>query len=425
MHLRRLWLRDFRSYEELELDFAPGLTVVVGENGTGKTNLLEAAGFLSTLASFRGMPTEAMIRNGAERANIRGEVLVGEREVLLETEFSRSARTRVLVNKQALPKTAALREVLRVSVFSPDDLVLIKGGPAERRHYLDDVLASLHPRNAACLADLDKILRQRNALLKQAGGRLSAEIGFTLDVWDDKLASVGSMVGSLRSGLLEALRPAISEAYADIADRPTQLGVKYETAWINNGLSDALAQGRSDDVRRGLSLVGPHRDDVALLIEGRPSRTQASQGEQRTLALALRLAAHRHIAVLTGAPPLLLLDDVFSELDPIRSDALVRHLPPGQSLLATAGVIPRAAEVQARVAVSRLGMVSEALGFNAVGPTSSPEPMVPSSNRQAGLGAPAFNAVGRRGLGGQVLSLAGTHSGLTVDNTGEIVDDQL
>jgi DNA replication and repair protein RecF len=394
MHLHRLWLRDFRSYEELELDLAPGLTVVVGENGTGKTNLLEAAGFLSTLASFRGTPTEAMIRNGAETANIRGEVRVGEREVLLETEFSRSARTRVLVNKQALPKTAALREVLRVSVFSPDDLVLIKGGPSERRNYLDDVLASLHPRNAAALADLDKILRQRNALLKQAGGRLTPEIGFTLDVWDDKLVAVGTMVGELRQSLLDAIRPVISEAYADIADRPAQIGAQYESSWMALGLADALGSGRADDVRRGLSLVGPHRDDVALLIEGRPSRTQASQGEQRTLALALRLAAHRHIAVSTGFPPLLLLDDVFSELDPIRSDALVRHLPAGQSLLATAGAIPMAAEVQARVSVCRPALLSEA---------------VPRHQRAWSDGR----------------MLEGTDSGSAVDNTGEIVDDQL
>jgi DNA replication and repair protein RecF len=365
MHLRRIWLRDFRSYDELQLDLAPGLTVVVGENGTGKTNLLEAAGFLSTLTSFRGTPTEAMIRNGAERANIRGEVLVGEREVLLETEFSRSARTRVLVNKQALSKTAALREVLRISIFSPDDLVLIKGGPSERRHYLDEVLASLHPRNAAALADLDKILRQRNALLKQAGGRLSPEIGFTLDVWDDKLASVGTMVGAA-----------------------------YESSWRSTGLGHSLSEGRNDDVRRGLSLVGPHRDDVALSIEGRPSRTQASQGEQRTLALALRLAAHRHVAVSTGSPPLLLLDDVFSELDPLRCEALVRHLPPGQSLLATAGVIPRSAEVQARVSVSRSGLFSAACQRATVSPHTAMWSSTPTS-------------------------------GSTVDNAGEIVDDQV
>jgi DNA replication and repair protein RecF len=404
VHLRRLWLHDFRSYDELELDLAPGLTVIVGENGTGKSNLLEAAGFLSTLSSFRGTPTEAMIRNGADRSNIRGEVVVGDREVLLETEFSRTARTRVLVNKQALPKTAALREVLRISVFSPDDLVLIKGGPLERRNYLDDVLASLHPRNAAALADLDKILRQRNALLKQAGGRLSAEIGFTLDVWDEKLTSVGTMVGNLRHRLLEEIRSVISAAYSDIADRPAHVGALYETSWMKTGLGEALAQGRNDDVRRGLSLLGPHRDDVVLSIEGRPSRTQASQGEQRTLALALRLAAHRHIALSTGSPPLLLLDDVFSELDPIRSDALVRHLPPGQSLLATAGIVPQAAEVQARISVRRLSLVSEAIPV--AGGSVLPREVVTEIGRVSSHPIFPFD------------------SGSPVDNAGEIVDDQ-
>jgi DNA replication and repair protein RecF len=411
MHLRRLWLRDFRSYEELELGLAPGLTVVVGENGTGKTNLLEAAGFLSTLSSFRGTPIEAMIRNGADRSNIRGEVLVGDREVLLETEISRTARTRVLVNKQALPKTAALREVLRISVFSPDDLVLIKGGPSERRNYLDDVLASLHPRNASALADLDKILRQRNALLKQAGGRLSPEIGDTLDVWDDKLTSVGTMVGNLRRQLLDALGPVISAAYTDIADRSAQIGALYETAWMTSGLEHALAQGRNDDVRRGLSLVGPHRDDVALLIEGRPSRTQASQGEQRTLALALRLAAHRHIALSTGFPPLLLLDDVFSELDPIRSDALVRHLPPGQSMLATAGVIPHAAEVQARIAICRSSLFSEAVPFD--------RESVRAGTEQLGADE------GESERFTDTNTLLSTDLGWPVDNAGEIVDDRI
>jgi DNA replication and repair protein RecF len=298
------------------------------------------------------------------------------------------------VNKQALSKTAALREVLRISIFSPDDLVLIKGGPSERRHYLDDVLASLHPRNAAALADLDKILRQRNALLKQAGGRLSPEIGFTLDVWDDKLASVGTMVGNLRRELLEALRPAVNQAYSDIADRSAQVGAAYESSWWSTGLGHSLSEGRNDDVRRGLSLVGPHRDDVALSIEGRPSRTQASQGEQRTLALAFRLAAHRHVAVSTGSPPLLLLDDVFSELDPLRCEALVRHLPPGQSLLATAGVIPRSAEVQARVSVSRSGLFSAACQRATVSPHTAMWSSTPTS-------------------------------GSTVDNAGEIVDDQV
>jgi DNA replication and repair protein RecF len=360
MHLHRVWLHDFRSYEAADVSLAPGLTVLVGDNGTGKTNLLEAIGYLSSLSSFRGVPTDGMVRMGADRAVVRGEVLQNartpnERTVLIESELVPNGRNRVLLNKQPLPKTRALRDILRVSVFSPDDLVLVKGGPGERRNYLDEVFAALHLRNDALLSDLDRIVRQRNALLKQSGGRLSAEIGFTLDVWDAKLASTGAALCAARFSLVDQLRPALQQAYTDIADRPAPIDITYNPSWSGGpeGLAAALEVSRNDDVRRGLTLVGPHRDDVLLRIEGRPSRTHASQGEQRTLALSLRLASHRLLTAELEAAPVLLLDDVFSELDPTRSDALVRHLPPGQSLLATAGFVPPAADVQARLSVSR------------------------------------------------------------------------
>ena len=338
MTLQRLWLRDFRSYEEAEVSFGPGLTVVVGPNGTGKTNLLEAAGYLSILGSFRGAPSEALVRLGAERGVVRAEIDAGGRSVLIESEIVPSGRNRVLVNKQPLNRNRELRDVLRITVFSPEDLSLVKGGPGERRSYLDGVLTMLHPRNEAMLTELERVLRQRNALLKQVGGRLSAEAGFTLDVWDAKLGHVGTDVARARLALLDELRPFVGTAYGDVADRPAPVTLTYRSVWFDrpDGLPGALAEGRSDDARRGLSLIGPHRDDVELLIEGRPSRTHASQGEQRTLSLALRLAAHRLLTDRLGEPPLLLLDDVFSELDPQRSDALVRHLPPGQALLASA-----------------------------------------------------------------------------------------
>lgn len=357
MTLRRLWLRDFRSYVEAEVSFGPGLTVIVGPNGTGKTNLLEAAGYLSILGSFRGVPNDGLVRLGADRCVIRGEVNTGGREVLIETEVVTAGRGRVLVNKQPLKRNRELRDVLRITVFSPEDLVLVKGGPGERRTYLDDILATLHPRHEAMLTELERVLKQRNALLKQAGGRLTAEVGFTLDVWDDKLDRVGTDVAQARVVLLDELRPFATAAYADVADRPVPVGATYRSAWFDSshGLAGALAAGRHDDVRRGLSLVGPHRDDLELLIDGRPSRTHASQGEQRTLALALRLASHRLVAARLGSPPLLLLDDVFSELDPLRSDALVRSLPAGQAFLATAGFIPPAAQVESTLHVSRAG----------------------------------------------------------------------
>jgi DNA replication and repair protein RecF len=355
MTLRRLWLRDFRSYAEAEVSFGPGLTVVVGPNGTGKTNLLEAAGYLSILASFRKVPTDGLVRLGAERCVIRGEVDASGREVLIESEVVLGGRSRVLLNKQPLKRNRELRDVLRITVFSPEDLLLVKGGPGERRDFLDDVLVMLHPRNDAMLSELERVLRQRNALLKQAGGRLSPEVGFTLDVWDDKLGKIGTDVAECRRDLLDELRPYVVKAYEDVADRAAPVQLAYGSAWLESpdGLAGALARGRSDDVRRGLSLVGPHRDEVEMLIEGRPSRTHASQGEQRTLALALRLAAHRLVTERLGSSPLLLLDDVFSELDPARSDALVRHLPPGQALLATAGFVPPAAEVESVLCVSR------------------------------------------------------------------------
>lgn len=206
MTLQRLWLRDFRSYDEAEVVFGPGLTVVVGPNGTGKTNLLEAAGYLSILGSFRGVPTEGLVRLGAERSVIRGEIDAEGRSVLVETEIVMTGRNRVLVNKQPLKRNRELRDVLRITVFSPEDLILVKGGPGERRSYLDELLTMLHPRNEAMLTELERVLRQRNALLKQAGGRISAEVGFTLDVWDDKLSRVGTDVARVANR--PARRPA-------------------------------------------------------------------------------------------------------------------------------------------------------------------------------------------------------------------------
>lgn len=342
MLVQRLWLRDFRSYATAELTLSDGLTVVQGRNGAGKTNVLEALGYLASLKSFRGAPNEAMVRLGAERAIVRGEAVVERREVLLEAEISPTGRGRTLVNKQPLRRARDLLGVLRVSVFSPDDLILVKGGPGERRDWLDDALIAMHPRHGQSIDELDRVLRQRNALLKQAGGRLNDSAALTLDVWDAKLAEVGTTVAADRTALLAKVAPLLGLSYDDIAEAPLIVGVDYVSSWWSGeaGLAGALERGRSDDVRRGLSLVGPHRDDVALTMGGRPSRTHASQGEQRTLALAMRLAVHRLVAQELGWTPVLLLDDVFSELDPNRSAALVRNLPGGQALLATATDIP-------------------------------------------------------------------------------------
>ena len=341
MRVRQLWLQDFRNYANAELTLADGLTVVVGQNGQGKTNLVEALAYLATLESFRGAPAEALVRSGAERTVVRAEVRHGDgREVLIETELPRVGRGRVQVNRQRLGRTRDLLGVLRASVFSPDDLVLLKGGPAERRRFLDDTLVSLDPRIDALRGDLDRVMRQRGALLKQAGGRLTGDVGFTLDVWDAKLVALGERLADARMQLVATLGPVVTASYQDLASSDVTVALVYVAPWRETGLAAALAAARADDVRRQVSTVGPHRDELEVVLDGLPARTQASQGEQRCLALTLRLAAHRVVGERVGSPPVLLLDDVFSELDAARSAALVRSLPIGQALLTTAGALP-------------------------------------------------------------------------------------
>jgi DNA replication and repair protein RecF len=344
VHLQRLWLTDFRSYSTAQLQFAPGLTALLGANGQGKTNIMEAVGYLATLSSFRGAPTDALIRRGAASAVVRAE---GEREgrsLLIETEITSSGRGRVQVNKQRLARTRDLLGALRVSVFSPDDLELVKGGPAERRRYLDETLVARRTSLDVLRTDLDRILRQRNALLKQSGGRLSAEIEATLMVWDAKLVDVGEALADARAALIEDLAPVLMSSYDHVAGQAAHVGAVYEAPWRKAGLGAALEAVRRDELRRGTSLVGPHRDELLLTIDGMPARTHASQGEQRSLALALRLAAHQVVTDSTGTPPILLLDDVFSELDPDRSWALLAHLPVGQTLLSSATGLPPGAQ---------------------------------------------------------------------------------
>ena len=370
MRLQRLWLTDFRNYETAEVELPPGLTVVVGGNGEGKTNLLEAVGYLTTLESFRGVPGEALVRQGSERAIVRGEGERAGRSLLIEAEIPAGGRTRgrarVALNRQPLRRAADLLGALVATVFAPDDLELVKGGPAARRRYLDDVLVSLHPRNDAFRRDLERILRQRTALLRDAGGHLSPALAPTLDVWDAKLAAVGDALGTARADLVGRLEPVLAKAYDDLAAGPRRSGVPggsggsgggsvtvgYEAPWREAGLAAALADSRPEELRRGVCLVGPHRDELALSIAGMPARTHASQGEQRCLAVALRLGAHHLVGETLGEPPILLLDDVFSELDADRGLALLDHLPPGQAILSTTGGVPPSARPEQLVTVA-------------------------------------------------------------------------
>lgn len=365
MQVRTLWLTDFRSYASARLDLAPGLTVLVGANGEGKTNLLEALAWLATLSSFRGAPTEALVRRGAPFAVVRAEVEREGRELLIEAQIQPGGRNRVLVNRQPLRRPRDLLGSLRVTVFTPDDLAIVKEGPAERRRFLDEALVSLHPRNDAVRAEVDRVIRQRNALLRGAGGRLDESAAFTLDVWDAKLAEAGAALTAARLDLLARLGPVLGATYDALARRPARVAARYASAWagpealaaadagtLREALAGALADARGEDVRRGVTTVGPHRDDVVLTVGDGPARTEASQGEQRTLALSLRLAVHEVVRAAVSTPPVLLLDDVFSELDERRGNALVEKLAGGQTLVTTAGSLPEAVQPAMRLRVA-------------------------------------------------------------------------
>ena len=343
MLIHRLWLTDFRGYRTAEATFDDGLTAVLGANGQGKTNLIEAIAYLATLRSFRGASTDALVRAGADVAIVRAEAERDGRRLLLEAEVSRRGRNRAQLNRQPLRRAADLLGALQVSVFAPDDLALVKGGPSERRDYLDGVLVSLQPRNDRLRTSLDRVLRQRGALLRQSSRRLAAEVELTLDVFDAKLVDVGEELAEARDVLVAELAPVASRAYEQVARKPAEVVLRYDAPWRADGLASALAAARTDDLRRGATTVGPHRDDLEILLDGLPARTHASQGEQRSLALALRLAAHHLVTARIGTPPVLLLDDVFSELDPERSDALLHTLPAGQTILTTASGLPEGA----------------------------------------------------------------------------------
>ena len=356
MHLQHIWLNDFRSYPSLDVELPAGLTALLGRNGQGKSNVLEAVAYLATLESFRGAPAEAMVRRGSSSAVVRGQVLVDGRDQLIEAEINLTGRNRVQVNRQRLQRTRDLVEALRVTVFAPDDLELLKGGPQVRRSYLDKALVPERPAVDSVRSDFEKALRQRNALLKQCKGRLDEAAGLTLDVWDQKLAEAGEDLTRRRRDLADRLSPVTTRAYRDVAGEESEVRLVYVSEWQEQGLAAALVASRADDVRRGTTLVGPHRDDLLVLLNDMPSRTHASQGEQRSLALGLRLGVHRLVTDRTGVPPVLLLDDVFSELDPVRSAALLEALPRGQTLLSSATELPpgAVAELTLDVTMGRL-----------------------------------------------------------------------
>ena len=340
MQVLSLRLVDFRSYARAEVSFSPRLTAVVGANGQGKTNLLEAIGFVAGIGSLRGGSDSALVRRGSAAAMIHCDVRVGgTRCVEIDAEIPSDRGRRLFVNRERASRRD-LFEVLVVTVFSPDDLTLVKGEPAGRRRWLDEAVAAVRPGSAALRSDLERILRQRNALLRQAGGRLTGDVATTLEVWDAKLAAVGDELRARRTRMLDEMGPGLASGYSRVAGDDTAAEAAYLSSWGDESLSDALVAVRGDDLRRGATTVGPHRDDVMLSLDGLPARSHASQGEQRSVALAMRLAADGAVRQHRDVEPVLLLDDVFSELDEHRAAALLRALPQGQTILTTAADLP-------------------------------------------------------------------------------------
>jgi DNA replication and repair protein RecF len=345
--LHRIELLNFRIFAAGT--FCPeeqGTTVITGPNGTGKTSVLEAFAYLGTGRSFRGAPKEALVRGGEDRAIIRAELHDGTSPTLVEAEIVPAGRSRTQVNRKVAQGRRDLAPAAPCTIFSPEDLVIISGGPKGRRDLLDDTLSLLDPAGARAADETDRVLRQRAALLRQAHGRASDDVATTLDVWDQRLAQSGTALAEARERLVADLEAFVGPAYGRLAGAEGRVLVtqRYQRSWEGD-LLDALTRQRTDDLRRGVNTVGPHRDDLELTIEGREARTHASQGEQRCLALALRIGVHQLVRARTELVPTLLLDDVFSELDPGRSRALVAELPAGQSVLTTAVPLPEGIDV--------------------------------------------------------------------------------
>lgn len=348
MRVTRLRLHAFRNYHDCVLHLDDGPVIIRGPNGAGKTGVLEAVHLLATGRSFRTSDQDVLLATGSERGIVEAEVgLPGDRLVRVGAALGDvPGGRRWMLNGVARPRHKDIA-VLRCVVFAPDDLRLAKGGPADRRDYLDEALVSVTPRMAGVVSDYMRVLKQRNVLLRSIRGMRSTSAPAALDTWTEMLASKGADLVVDRVALLDRLEPRVREAVEVLAGEAAT--AVYAPTWtapegesdlgdresVRHGLEQALAGRRGDELERGLTLVGPHRDDMALTLAGRDARTHASQGEQRIMTLALRLA---HLAVLedsTDDPPVLLLDDVFSELDPDRRGRLLERLPVRSQTLIT------------------------------------------------------------------------------------------
>lgn len=376
MYLQHLSLTDFRSYAQVDLTLEPGITVMLGSNGIGKTNLMEAIGYLATLSSHRVSSDGPLLRFGADRALIRAKLVRGDQSTVLELEINASRANRGRINRSNPVRSRDLLGICQTVLFAPEDLALVKGDPSNRRRFLDELLVSLTPRHAATRSDYDRVLKQRNALLKSARtGKFTAGHEATLDVWDQHMARAGAELLHARLELVERLRPHLKSAYEQLTDGSKAAGAVYRSTLLNqldddgatsvsgidptgsgvaaedlgtlsvDELTDryiqAFAASRRRELERGISLVGPHRDELELVLGEAPAKGYASHGETWSMCLSLRLASYYVMLDDTrtgGSAPILILDDVFAELDVERRRKLAAIVSGAEQVLVTAAV---------------------------------------------------------------------------------------
>lgn len=382
MYLEKLSLTDFRSYAQVDLSLEPGVTVLVGSNGIGKTNLMEAIGYLATLNSHRVSTDAPLLRFGAERAMIRAKLVRGEQSTVLELEINAGRANRGRINRSNPVRARDLLGICQTVLFAPEDLALVKGDPSSRRRFLDELLVSLMPRHAATRSDYDRVLKQRNALLKSVrAGKFSTGHEATLDVWDQHMARAGAELLHARLELVDRLQPHLKNAYAQLTDGSKEATAVYRSTLqdsldddgatsgpadsrpadgtaadeaapaddlrvlsveqLTNRYIQALAAARRKELERGISLVGPHRDELELVLGSAPAKGYASHGETWSMCLSLRLASYYVMlddARTGGSPPILILDDVFAELDVQRRRKLAAIVSGAEQVLVTAAV---------------------------------------------------------------------------------------
>ncbi|WP_104060342.1 DNA replication/repair protein RecF [Arthrobacter sp. 4R501] len=379
MYLEHLSLTDFRSYAQVDLPLEPGVTVLVGANGIGKTNLMEAIGYLATLSSHRVSSDAPLLRFGTDRALVRARLVRGGQTTVLELEINASRANRGRINRSNPVRARDLLGICQTVLFAPEDLALVKGDPSNRRRFLDELLVSLMPRHSATRTDYDRVLKQRNALLKSArAGKFTAGHEATLDVWDQHMARAGAELLHARLELVELLNPHLAKAYAQLTDGSKDANAVYRSTLQNllddddggaaagaggGSLTDgsaaaedlrdltvedltgryvqAFAASRRKELERGISLVGPHRDELELILGEAPAKGYASHGETWSLCLSLRLASYYVMlddARTGGSAPILILDDVFAELDVGRRRKLAAIVSGAEQVLVTAAV---------------------------------------------------------------------------------------